>query len=303
MKKVLLSIVNTNNKELLREALESIFKEKPRKIKLDVVVVDNNSTDGSYEMVKEEFPQVEVIRNTVNLGYPASHNRAIKRFPLYDYVIISNEDIVILDNAIEKLIECMEKHPEVGVCGPELLNSDGSWQPSCQRYITPSRLLMRALYLDKIFPWIAKTGYGLYYPRFYEPAEVDMVMGSFMVVRSEALKKTGIFDERFFIFAEETDLCRRIKLAGWKIMFYPHAKVIHHGGSSTFRRVSTKMFIELHKSTIKFIEKYEGKSRSRVAKHILMLHLILRLLSGWWKPQRTTWRDVLLWHLGFKRQP
>jgi GT2 family glycosyltransferase len=223
------SIVNYNGCKLLRQCLESVYKET-RGIEFDVYVVDNASVDDSMDMVKKEFPQVKVIRNNENLFFAKAHNKALK-IAGGRYSCVLNNDTVILDNALGKLVKFMDEHPEAGACGPRLTNADGTLQRSCSRFPTFMYGLFQGFLINTVFPnnfskkWKDYSDWGQDSLR-----SVDSVSGSCIVVRSGLRDNVGLLDEGFLIYWEEIDWCYRICKAGWKVYYVPDSQIIHYWG-------------------------------------------------------------------------
>ncbi len=247
-------VVNWNVRDLLRRCLVSIFAaELPR---LEVIVVDNASTDGSLDMLRAEFLGVTLVANADNLGFPAANNQglAAARGRL---VMTLNPDTEVVGDALARLIAYLDAHLDVGALGPQLLNLDGSIQSSRRRFPT----LITALFESTWLQGIAPRGVLRRYTMDDAPAdathEVDWVTGACIVVRREALEAVGGFDERFFMYSEELDWCRRIKRAGWKIVYLPEAKVIHHAGKSSDQAVAAR-HIHFQTSKVRYFQKYHG---------------------------------------------
>ena len=225
-------VVNWKVRELLRECLLSLRSQMqlaPQSWEL--IVVDNNSGDGSVEMVRAEFPEARLIANGENVGFGRANDQAY-RFCRGRYVLLLNPDTVVLDHAADRMLEIMEARPDVGALGCRLLNSDGSFQ----RWTggNSPRLLNVAcnfLLLNRLLPEAALP------PPLYlesEPScdvDVGWVSGACMLLRRAALR-TMIFDERFFLYGEDVELCERLRLGEWKIVYTPAARIIHHQGKS-----------------------------------------------------------------------
>ncbi len=225
-------VVNWKVRELLRECLTSLHDQMQLARKdYEVIVVDNNSRDGSIEMVRAEFPEARLIVNEENVGFGRANDAAF-RVCHGRYVLLLNPDTVVLDNAVDRMMEIMEARPDLGALGCRLLNSDGSFQ----RWTggNPPRVLNVAcnfLLLNRILPEALQPP-PLYLER--EPSqdvEVGWVSGACMLLRRAAILTT-IFDERFFLYGEDVELCERLNLGEWKVVYTPHARIIHHQGKS-----------------------------------------------------------------------
>jgi len=225
-------IVSFNTRDLLRESLQSVDRES-KSLRAEVFVVDNGSTDGSPEMVEREFPHVQLLRSTENLGFGAANNLAIKA-SRGRYVVLLNSDAFLCAGSLRAAVEHMERSPQVGLAGGQLTGRDFSLQPSARMF---PNLISDIFVLTGL---AAKFPRSRIFGRFDRtwadpsvPSEVDWVPGAFSIIRAEVLREIGLFDPRFFLYAEEVDLCRRIKKAGHQIWYWPDVRVIHIGGESS----------------------------------------------------------------------
>jgi GT2 family glycosyltransferase len=251
--KLSIIIINHNTCELLRTCLSSIYKQT-QNIVFEVIVVDNGSTDGSREMLAQDFPQVVTIFNDENKGFAAANNQGIRQAK-GESVLLLNSDTEILDRAIEKTISFMEQYPEASIAGCKLLNPDGTLQPSCRSFPSAWNLFAEATFLYLLFK---KTElFGGYHKSDFshtETRQVDVVMGAFMMIRREVFEKAGLLDESYFMYTEETDFCYRARQFGFKVYFTPEAQIIHHVAGS---KKSTQSYHEhLHLSQLLFIRKH-----------------------------------------------
>lgn len=237
MKKISIIIVSYNTVALLKECLNHLFQYS-RKDDMEVFVVDNASSDGSAAMVKKFFSQVNLIENQMNMGFAAANNQAYKQTS-GDYIILLNPDAFIKTGAIENSIFFMENHPECGLAGGRLINLQGKLDPSARRFPNSLNKLFTLSGLADRYPSCKIIGRGDF--KFFDHnsfMEVDWVPGTFTIYRKKMLVSlcTGLFDERFYIYYEETDLCLLAKRNGWKVFFMPNAQVIHVGGASAKKR-------------------------------------------------------------------
>jgi len=254
-------IVNWNVKDLLRACLRSIF-DNTKNIDFEVIVVDNNSSDNSVQMVQAEFPQAKLIANTHNAGFTRANNQAVG-LAKGKYVILLNPDTEIRDNAFYTMVKFMEAHGDCGALGPKLLNTDGSLQRSCKTFPTLETMLYSALFLDQLFPKSKMFGkHFMTWWNFDSMHEVDQPMGSALMIKKYVFDKVGRFDENIFIWFDEVDLCYRIKKAGWKIYFTPEAEIIHHLSKSFKQWKSIPQIIRSaylwRKSRNYFFKKHKG---------------------------------------------
>jgi GT2 family glycosyltransferase len=265
-------IVNWNTRDFLVGCLSSIYTDSPPD-PFEVLVIDNASTDGSAQLVREHFPKVRLIENRENSGFARANNRAIKQSS-GRYLLLLNSDTEVQPGALETLVDYMEENPQVGVAGSQLLNPDGSLQISCFPAPTLLRELWRLFHLDKVIP------FGTYTMKTWEldrARPVDVLMGACMILRRETLRQVGLFDEDYFMYSEETDLCNRIQRAGWGLSWVPQAKVMHYGGQST-RLVSADMFMNLYHSKIMYFRKNHSRLAGYVYKLILLAAALGRLV-------------------------
>jgi GT2 family glycosyltransferase len=230
-------IVSFNTREVLRESLQSVEREQGD-LRTEIFVVDNNSHDRSVEMVESEFPQVKIIRSPVNLGFGAANNVALEQAQ-GRYLVLLNSDAFLCPNSLLLSVELMDANPAVGLAGGRLVGRDHALQPSARMF--PS-ILSDFLVLTGLAHKFPKSRFFGQFDRTWadpmQTAEVDWVPGAYSIIRAEALQKVGFFDPEFFLYSEEVDLCRRIQMAGYKIMYWPQIVVIHIGGESS-RQIKT----------------------------------------------------------------
>lgn len=228
-------IVSFNTVSLLRQCLTELFAHSAG-LAMEVFVVDNNSHDHSAAMVRKEFPEVRLIENSENMGFAAANNQAWA-MSSGEYVLLLNPDAFVKEGAIQSTQEFMEAHPDCGICGGRLVNMDGELDPSARRFPTALSKFLTLSGLRSRFPdsrFFAGHEFGGF--DHNSVIEVDWVPGTFTMYRQKMLEETGLFDDRFYIYFEETDLCRQAKEAGWKVYFLPTAEVIHVGGASSKTR-------------------------------------------------------------------
>lgn len=249
-------IVSYNTKKLLYDCLHSIY-EQTKNITFEVIVVDNNSNDGSQEMVKQNFKQVRLISNGENKGFAVANNQAIK-YASGKYFLLLNSDTVILDFAITTSFKFLEQNENISILGCKQLNSDLSHQPSCRSFPTLWNLFVESTFL--YIPFKRSRIFGSYHMTHFDYTTlmpVDVVMGAFMMIRKKVVDQIGLFDEEYFMYAEETDFCFRAKNHGFKTFYYPNAKIIHHGGGSTHNK--PLFFQQIHQAQLLYIKKnYTG---------------------------------------------
>lgn len=238
MKDISIIIVNWNVRELLYASLDSIYKTR-NNLDLEVIVIDNNSSDDSVEMVKAEFPEVQLIANSENRGFAAANNQGIE-IATGKYLFILNPDTELKPNTLKLMYRYMEEHGNIAAIGPRLLNTDGSLQPSCRRFPALKYEIFSKLFLDKIFPRSIFNGYMMGDFSHDYTREIDQPMGAAIFIRKEVVDTVGMMDEHNFVWFDEVDWCYQIKKAGHKIFFYSEAELYHHQGKS-FKRWKNPM--------------------------------------------------------------
>jgi GT2 family glycosyltransferase len=259
-------IVNWNTRNLLLQCLNSIYRTV-KTIEMEVWVVDNGSKDGSVAAAVERFPETKFIQNKVNFGFARANNQVLNT-AAGGYLLLLNPDTQVSKGAVEKLISFMDGHPEVGVAGAQLLNSDGLKQNSIANF--PS--LATELFNKSLLRWLFPKRFPGKERNYSEPVEVDSVIGACMMVRRDAINQVGLLDKEYFLFLEETDWCYRIKKAGWKIYHVPQAEVYHFQGKSA-EVEKKKAKIEYYRSRYYFFKKNKGNLQWV----ILLVGLLIRL--------------------------
>ncbi|MBW8042190.1 MAG: glycosyltransferase family 2 protein [Planctomycetes bacterium] len=268
-------IVNWNTCEILSDCLVSVYKQT-ESVEFDVIVIDNHSTDGSVEMIKNKFPQVRLIENPANRGFAVANNQGMA-IAKGRYVLLLNSDTIVLDNAITKTVRFADAHPEAVVVGCRVLNPDRTLQPTCFMFPSIINLLFSSSYLYKLFP--RSRIFGRERMTWWDRSdvrEVDVVTGCVMLVRRTAVEQVGIMDERFFMYGEETDWCYRFRQAGWKVMFTPTAEIIHLGDASS-RQVKPEMTLQLRGSILLFFKKHMSELTYGLACLIICLFFLCRV--------------------------
>lgn len=225
-------IVSYNTREILRACLNSLF-DAGENLSLQVIVVDNASRDGSATMVQQDFPAAELVASQINLGFAAGNNVGFKQVR-GNYVLLLNPDALLNKDALSRAMGYMKADATIGMGGGRLLGRDGSLQPSARQF--PS-LLNEILALSGLATRFPKSRFFGRFDRTWDDsqktASVDWVPGAFALIRKSVLDEVGIFDERFFLYYEEVDLCLRFKQAGWNICYWPDVVVHHWGGESS----------------------------------------------------------------------
>lgn len=270
-------IVNWNTKDLLRDCLDSVIKHT-NKAEYEIIVVDNGSADDSVEMVKKNFPLVNVIENTENLGFARANNIGIK-VSRGRYICLVNSDIILLDHCLDKLMSFMDSSPGIGMAGPKILNADLTLQHSCRHFPSIWNNLCQSLGLNHIFPkspffsdWIMN------YWNHDSIRSVDALSGCFWMIRRKALEEVGLLDEEFFIYGEDLDFCRRMRNANWDIVFYPGAEAIHLGGASS-AAAPIKFYLEMQKADLQYWRKHHGIIGKLCYAAVILLRESIRVIA------------------------
>jgi GT2 family glycosyltransferase len=270
-------IVSWNTCRLLDECLQSVQQELATlaantNLCAEVFVVDNGSTDGSVEMVRTRYEDVQLIANQHNPGFAGANNQALA-LAHGRYSLLLNPDTVVLQDGLGALVRFMDEHPHAGAAGSRLLDADRTLQPSCSPAPTLARELWRMFHLD----WLLSCGeYDMRQWSLTEPRSVDSVQGAAMLVRRSAYDQVGLLDASYFMYSEEVDWCTRIKRAGWEIYWVPASQIVHYGGQSS-QQVADAMFLQLYRGKIQYFHKHWGRFDTWAYKLVLGLATLARL--------------------------
>jgi N-acetylglucosaminyl-diphospho-decaprenol L-rhamnosyltransferase len=257
-------VVTYNALPLLERSLESVQG-------YETIVVDHGSTDGTVDFVRERFPEARVIEQE-NLGFGTGNNTGM-RAASRDYFLLLNADAWVLGDAVERLVEFAETQPEAAVVGPKLLNPDGTLQRSVRGYPSTWRIATEYLFLRKLAP--RSRLFNAFYGAGFDHEsvrEAEFLGGACLLVRREAFEQVGGFDEDFFMMSEEVDWCYRFRQAGWKVLFYPGAEVVHVLTSSA----NPAMFRHLVRGHLRFLAKHRGAREAERARRLMIVALRLR---------------------------
>lgn len=296
-------ILNWNVRELLRACLRSLsshrasgvsrpatgavgpsqpggephgLKPEGRRLTTEIIVVDANSSDGSAEMTAREFPHVRLIPSRENLGYSRGNNLGM-RAARGRYLLLLNPDTEVVGDALGAMLAFMDAHYDVGVLGPQLRHPDGAVQSSRRRFPTALTAFFESTWLQPLAPpGLLRRFYVLDRPDD-ETQEVDWVTGACMLIRREAYEQVGDLDEGFFMYSEETDYCRRIKSAGWRVVYFPEARVIHHVGKSSEQAIPER-HIRFQRSKIRYFRKHHGPFLASSLRLFLLASYLEQLL-------------------------
>ena len=267
-------IVSWNVRDLLRACLYSIDAGRGQ-LDLEVIVVDGASADGSPEMVRTEFPWVTLIACAENVGFPRGNNIGLAAAN-GRYLLLLNPDTEILADALPLMVNYLEQRPDVGGLGAQQLNPDGSVLSSRRRFPTLATALFESTWLESVAPKrILRHYYALDLPDD-ETADVDWVNGACLMTRKEVVQQVGGLDEAYFMYSEEMDWCRRIKQAGWRIVYLPSAQIVHYVGQSSEQAVTAR-HINFQRAKLRYFRKYHGRWVTAVLRIFLLFHYIWQL--------------------------
>jgi O-antigen biosynthesis protein len=268
-------IVNYNVKYFLEQCLHSVYKSIQH-LGAEVMVVDNNSVDGSCQMIHEKFPGVTLIENKVNLGFSKANNQAI-RMARGKYILLLNPDTVVQEDTFSSCIQFMESHPEAGCLGVKMIDGKGNFLPESKRGLpTPAVAFYKIFGLSALFP--SSQRFGRYHLGFLEKDkihEVDVIAGAYMFLRKSVLDKVGLLDEDFFMYGEDIDISYRITQAGYKNYYYPLTTIIHYKGEST-KKGSVNYVIMFYNAMTIFAQKHFSKNMARTYNFIIHLAIYIR---------------------------
>lgn len=268
-------IVNYNVRYFLDQCLNSVFRAKhfaagaqksPGQMisPIEIFVVDNNSVDGSVEMVQEKYPSVILLANKENTGFSRANNMAIKQAK-GDYVLLLNPDTVVEEDTFEKCLKFMDEHPEAGGLGVKMIDGRGNFLPESKRGLpTPVVAFYKIFGLSALFP--KSKRFGQYHLGFLDNEKthpVDVLSGAFMMLRKTALGKTGLLDEAFFMYGEDIDLSYRVTQAGYKNYYFPATRIIHYKGESTKKSSVNYVFV-FYRAMIIFARKHFSEKNARI---------------------------------------
>jgi GT2 family glycosyltransferase len=263
-------IVSWNTKKYVEECLTSL-RTIDGDLTSEIIVVDNASTDGTPEMIRTQFPNVRLIETGANLGFARGNNVGIKEVT-GRYICLVNSDVNVPRDCLPKMHAYLEKNPTIGLLGPGMLRTDGRVHRSGMRIPTLWTIFLRALFLDSLFKGTGVFGGFLMKDfQFDQTRDIDVLNGWLWMARREALEHVGPLDDRFFMYAEDVDWCKRFHMAGWRVVFYPEAKALHYGGASSANAPS-RFNVEMQRANLQFWKKYHGRIS-------LFFYLLLSCLS------------------------
>lgn len=266
-------IVTWNVRKFLKACLLSVFNTI-KHYNYEVIVIDNNSRDGTAAMIETEFPVVNLIKNSNNVGFATASNQGLSQAK-GKYLLFLNPDTILLENSVDLSLPKMENEPLIGVLGGRILNPDLTLQPSCRRFPDLFSQLLIMMKWHRIFPKNRRVKKYLMSDWLHnESRTVDQVMGAFFLTKREVVEKVGSFDEKFKFWFEEVDFCRRVKNMGYEVFFYHDAKIIHHKGESFKQESNLIKQIYYNNSLVHYFE----KNHQVVTKYIIILFYPISLL-------------------------
>jgi GT2 family glycosyltransferase len=261
-------ILNYNTKEHLRKCLASIRLTKSA-YKIETIVADNGSKDGSLEMVKQDFPEVKIVNNNANLGFAKGNNMAIKQAS-GKYILLLNSDTAVNEKTFDETIKYLQTHPDVGALGAKVLLPNGELDKACRRkFPNPANSFLRLFGLKKFSDYNVAGDVD-------QEAEVDAVMGAYIAVPRSVIDQVGLLDEQYFMYGEDLDWCWRIKHAGYKIVYYPKSAIVHYKYGSS-KNIPFKVIGWAHDAMAIFYRKFYAPDHSWLFNQFVYSGIALRM--------------------------
>jgi len=306
-------IVNWNSKDYLQKCLASILAWTSG-IKYEIVVIDSASFDGCEEMLRQQFPQVRFIQREKNNGFAKANNAAFRESS-GRYILFLNPDTELVSPTINIMFDYLQKLPNVGAIGCRLLNADKTVQTSCiQAFPTILNQFLDSELLRTLWPKSSLWGNAHLFDVQIKPGEVEAISGACILVKRTIFEQVGYFSEDYFMYAEDLDLCYKIKQAGYKNYYIPNATVVHFGGGSTQKKPSVFSAVMMRESIWRFMRKKRGKifgltyrvstlmsAVGRLALLVVFFPLyLIRMDAKSWNETFNKWRAILTWSLGFR---
>jgi GT2 family glycosyltransferase len=284
-------VVSWNTSKLLRQCLVAVT-QTTQELDVEVLVVDNASSDGSAAMVRQYFPKAQLIENSENLGFAMANNQAI-RASKGRYILLLNSDAFLIEGAAAAMVQFMDLHNEAGIVGANLIYPDGKPQPSHSSLPTLLSDIKSLLGLDKAALWLHSKD------RVTNEIETGTVSGACLLARRSMLDQIGLFDDEFFMYSEEVDLCFRAQKSGWKVYHLPFARTIHVGSGSS--GPTAKRMLMLYQGKLNYYAKHYGASHQKRFLAAIMIATRLKILiyslankvNRGGRPKDDFWRSVL----------
>jgi len=271
-------VVGWNARHYLELCLESLAKAPPRR-SMEVLLVDNASTDGSVEMIEARFPWVKLIKSSENLGFAKGNNVAIRQCQ-GRYIALVNPDVIVFPGCLDALADFLDKNPKVGNVGPRVFNPDMSQQSTCRRFptlwnnFTSATALATTFTKSRIF-----AGEHMWWFAHDRTIAVDVIVGCFSFIRHETLDEVGLLDEGLFMYGDDVDWCKRCWNAGWQVYFYPGARAIHDRGKIT-APYPVRFAVAQQKSVLHYWSKHHSFFGVLGIRSILLFHHLLRYTAA-----------------------
>lgn len=249
-------IVSWNARPYVEECLVSLTALR-KDISTEIIIVDNASTDGTADMIHRRFPQVRLFENASNLGFARANNIGIA-VATGKYICLINPDVKVEPDCLSKLYHYMEQERTIGLLGPKMLGQHGDTRRSAMRFPTLWNSFLRAVALDSLLAGTGLFGGFLMTDfRFNTVRDVDVLNGWFWMARQEAVDEVGFLDERFFMYGEDIDWCKRFHSTKWRVVFYPDAEAIHYGGGSS-SNAPVRFYVEMQRANLQYWKKHHG---------------------------------------------
>jgi hypothetical protein len=268
-------VVNWNVRDLLQRAITSVYTSWGEQSGLEIIVVDNASRDDSVAMLHADFPDVQVIANTENRGFTGGNNQGLAA-ATGNFLLLLNPDTEVVEDALPRMVAYLKSHPDAGMIGPQLLNPDGSVQSSRRRFPTLPVLFLESTWLEKLAPRKLLRHYYAQEQPDNLVQDADWITGAAMLTRHETFAQVGGMDEGFFMYSEELDWCRRIREAGWRVVYFPEARIIHHEGKSSEQVVPAR-HIYFQSSKVRYTRKYHGNAIAGILRFWLLAQYIWQI--------------------------
>ncbi len=268
-------IVNYNAFNITCRCLSSLIKTSSE-LNLQIILIDNASKANNVQLIQDLFPQIYIIENKVNQGFAKACNQGF-RVAKGDYILLLNPDTIVLPKAVQYSLDFIKNDNHIGILGCKLLNPDKTLQYSCSNFLGIRNILSVNLFLYRIFPGSRIFGHNPYmtYFDYDKVGSVDVVMGAFMMIRQKMLERIGYFDERFFVYSEENDFCLRARQAGWDVVFFPKAEILHQQGAVS-SSISGQSYLMLHESLNLYANKHFNGFKKMLIAIILLSGVIIR---------------------------
>ncbi len=270
-------VVTWNAKQYVLECLESLYAH-PSSRSMELIVVDNDSSDGTPEAIREGFPRVKLIQNETNMGFAKGNNIGMAAAK-GRYLCLVNSDVVVPAGCIDTMLNYLERDPRIGLLGPKMLAPDGSIGLSVKNLPTVWNTFCVALGLHSLFPH--SRALGGFEPRsfsYIDSAEVEVVSGWFWVARQEAIADVGRLDETFFMYGEDIDWCCRFRESGWRVVYCAEAEALHYGAASS-SRTPARFYVEMYRANLQYFRKHHVKASVLAYQAMICLHQAVRVTS------------------------